>query len=233
MADRAGTDDRFEDLRGLVFDMLLVTDGRTTELLETIVREKLGVTVIRQERAGDAGDAAGIEEESLAAGAADGGGAATGAEKARFGTGAAGGISAAPGGGGGAAEEAPAVIYVRESVLSGLRSGLPVSHNVALGDSRHVPPALFHAIAMKSVGIGKAIGEHGLRTFRRVLASGRVDFAAASDLFGRPLALRFPATEEKVPFKKYAIHFGEEPGILLLEYYDPRIVHYRMANDAD
>ncbi|RIX53943.1 DUF98 domain-containing protein [Paenibacillus nanensis] len=37
-------------LERLIFDMLLVTDGRTTDLLEAIVGEKMVVTVIRQQR---------------------------------------------------------------------------------------------------------------------------------------------------------------------------------------
>jgi len=189
MTDRAQAADMFENLRGLIFDMLLVTDGRTTELLETILDEKLGVDVIRQEQAGGA-------DRGTEAGDA---------------------ITA----------------YVRESVLVGLRSGMPVSHNVALVDSRHVPPALFQAIALKQLGIGKAIGANGIATFRRVLESGTVDFDRAADLFGRPLRLRFPETKEKVPYKKYAIHFQKEPGILLLEYYDPRLVQYRLANRGE
>ena len=189
MPDRAQTSDTFENLRGLIFDMLLVTDGRTTELLETILQEKLGVSVIRQERAEGAKD-------------------------------------------GDAGEDAFAT-YVRESVLVGERSRLPVSHNVALVDSRYVPPALFQAIAGKQLGIGKAIGAEGIRAYRKVLDSGTVDFTGAADLFGQPLALKFPVTKDKVPYKKYAIHFEERPGILLLEYYDPRLVKYRLTNGKD
>ncbi|NOU99732.1 4-hydroxybenzoate synthetase [Paenibacillus sp. LMG 31457] len=37
-------------LQGLIFDMLLVTDGRTTDLLETLLDEKMLITVIRQEQ---------------------------------------------------------------------------------------------------------------------------------------------------------------------------------------
>ena len=37
-------------LQELPFEMLLATDGRTTELLETLLREKLVVTVLRQEK---------------------------------------------------------------------------------------------------------------------------------------------------------------------------------------
>ena len=37
-------------LSRLIYDMLLVTDGRTTDLLETLMDEKMQVTVIRQEQ---------------------------------------------------------------------------------------------------------------------------------------------------------------------------------------
>lgn len=37
-------------LHGLIFDILMMTDGRTTDLLETLLNEKILVTVIRQEQ---------------------------------------------------------------------------------------------------------------------------------------------------------------------------------------
>ncbi|WP_027093956.1 hypothetical protein [Cohnella thermotolerans] len=40
----------FDLLHGLIFKMLLVTDGRTTEMLETLLNEKMVVHVIRQEQ---------------------------------------------------------------------------------------------------------------------------------------------------------------------------------------
>lgn len=40
-------------LERLIFDMLLVTDGRTTDLLEAILDEKMLVSVIRQQRLAD------------------------------------------------------------------------------------------------------------------------------------------------------------------------------------
>ena len=39
-------------LHGLIFDLLLVTDGRTTDLLEMLLNEKVIVHVIRQEHIG-------------------------------------------------------------------------------------------------------------------------------------------------------------------------------------
>ncbi|GIQ66757.1 hypothetical protein PACILC2_53250 [Paenibacillus cisolokensis] len=40
----------FDLLHGLIFKMLLVTDGRTTEMLEALLNEKMVVHVIRQEQ---------------------------------------------------------------------------------------------------------------------------------------------------------------------------------------
>lgn len=37
-------------LHGLIFEVLLITDGRTTDILETLLNEKMTVKVIRQER---------------------------------------------------------------------------------------------------------------------------------------------------------------------------------------
>ncbi|WP_168118936.1 4-hydroxybenzoate synthetase [Paenibacillus sp. HB172176] len=42
----------FDFLRRLVFEMLLATDGRTTDMLETLLNEKMRVSVLRQELAG-------------------------------------------------------------------------------------------------------------------------------------------------------------------------------------
>ncbi|WP_152394595.1 chorismate pyruvate-lyase family protein [Paenibacillus guangzhouensis] len=42
--------DALDFLQKLIFDLLLVTDGRTTDLLETLLNEKMRVTVIRQEQ---------------------------------------------------------------------------------------------------------------------------------------------------------------------------------------
>jgi chorismate-pyruvate lyase len=40
-------------LHGLIFDLLLVTDGRTTDLLEMLLNEKMIVHVVRQEQIGE------------------------------------------------------------------------------------------------------------------------------------------------------------------------------------
>jgi chorismate-pyruvate lyase len=48
--DSQYADEALEFLHGLIFDILLVTDGRTTDILETLLNEKILVTVIRQEQ---------------------------------------------------------------------------------------------------------------------------------------------------------------------------------------
>jgi len=55
MTDTDGKDSQYagealDFLQKLIFDLLLVTDGRTTDLLETLLDEKMRVTVIRQEQ---------------------------------------------------------------------------------------------------------------------------------------------------------------------------------------
>ena len=55
MTDTDGKDSQYagkalDFMQKLIFDLLLVTDGRTTDLLETMLDEKMRVTVIRQEQ---------------------------------------------------------------------------------------------------------------------------------------------------------------------------------------
>jgi chorismate-pyruvate lyase len=162
--------------------MLLVTDGRTTDLLETLLDEEMQVTVIRQElwteRQGDM------------------------------------------------PQGSPC--YLRESVLSGADSGFVVSHNIALVHANNVPPILFEKIAHKKEGIGKAISSIGVESFRKVLDSGHIRGEAAVDLFQKPMKLKFSGLNEPTPFKRYVIYFGLVPGIQMLEYYNPKLVQYRL-----
>ncbi|TLS50661.1 4-hydroxybenzoate synthetase [Paenibacillus antri] len=166
-----------ELLHELLFGLLLVTDGRTTELLETLLNEKLVVTVLRQER---------WDKET----------------------------------------------YIRESVLTGEKSGFIVSHNVALVSSKHLPAPLFEKIADRQEGIGKTIGSNALRSFRKVVEAGRIDAADAVDLFRRPLRLQLPELRSQVPYKKYLIYFDREPGIQMLEYYHPDLVRHRLRRET-
>lgn len=172
-------------MQELIFDILLATDGRTTDLLETMLNERTLVTVLRQEQAG--GEASGRPEES-------------------------------PG----------AAYYVRESLLSGEKSGFIVSHNIALVHSKHVPPALFEKIARRQEGIGKAISSMGLQSFRKVEETGRRNGDEAVDLLGQPVSLRFPELRDPVPYKKYVIYFEHAPGIEMLEYFNPDVIRHRL-----
>lgn len=172
-------------LQGLIFDILLKTDGRTTDMLETLLDEKMLVSVIRQEQMNE--DHADPQGES----------------------------SGAP-------------YYIRESILISDKSHFIVSHNIALVDSKHVPPALFEKIAHRQEGIGKSISSIGLQTFRKVVDSGLKSEEEAVDLFQNTLQLRFPDLCNKVPYKKYSIYFGLVPGIQMLEYFNPDIVRHRL-----
>ncbi|MDQ6421679.1 4-hydroxybenzoate synthetase [Paenibacillus sp. LHD-117] len=178
-------EEKLDFLYNLIFDMLLVTDGRTTDLLETMLDEKLLVSVIKQERLNE--------------------------EQGEF---------------HGRSSSAP--YYMRESILIGDRSGLIVSHNIALVHSKNVPPALFEKIAHKQEGIGKAISSIGLESLRKVVDTGAISGEAAVDLFQKPIALRFPELRDQVPYKKYVIYFGLVPGIQMLEYYNPAIPSHRL-----
>ncbi|MFD0672351.1 4-hydroxybenzoate synthetase [Cohnella sp. GCM10027633] len=179
-------------LHQLLFDILLTTDGRTTDLLETLLDEKMTVQVVRQQQ---------IDAADIDIGA---------------------GLSGGP-------------YYLRESVLTGDRTGFAVSHNYAIVCSRCVPPAMFEALAAKQDGIGKTIQSLGIQTSRRLSECGWRSDGAIVDLFGEPAKLSFPDRQaaSNVPFKRYAIYFGEEPGIHLLEYFNPDIVRHRLLRGGD
>ena len=177
----------FEQMHQLLFDMLLTSDGRTTDMLETLLDEKMNVQVVRQQQIdeGDIGNVAGL---------------------------------------------AGGPYYVRESLLIGEQTRFIVSHNIALVCAQHVPPTMFEALAAKQEGIGKTIVELGLQTSRRLSGCGWKTEAEVVDLFGKPIKLRFAFAQstERTPYKKYAIHFGEEAGIHLLEYFNPDIIRHRL-----
>jgi hypothetical protein len=175
----------FDLLHGLIFDILLMTDGRTTDLLETLLNEKIFVNVIRQEQMNE--DHADLRGKP----------------------------SSAP-------------YYIRESVLISEKSHFIVSHNIALVYSKHVPPTLFEKIAHRKEGIGKSISSMDLQTFRKVADSGFISKEVAVDPFQKPIKLRFPELSNKVPYKRYLIYFELEPGIQMLEYYNPEVVIHRL-----
>lgn len=172
-------------LQGLIFDFLLITDGRTTDLLEMLLNEKMTVHVIRQEQ---------IDGEDVNL----------------------------------MGESSGFPYYIRESVLIGEKSRLVVSHNIAVVYSKHLPPALFEKIAHGQEGIGKVISSLEMPTFRKVIDSGFMNEAEAVDLFQRPIKMHFPDPQNKVPYKRYFIYFGRNPGIQLLEYFHPNIIGHRL-----
>jgi hypothetical protein len=183
--DSQYTVEALDFLHGLIFDILLVTDGRTTDLLETLLNEKVLVTVIRQEQLNE-------EHADLL-----------------------GEFSGAP-------------YYIRESILISDKSRIIVSHNIALVNSKHMPPSLFEKIAHRQEGIGTSISSIGLQTFRKVVESGFKSGEEAVDLFQKPIKLRFPDLRNKVPYKRYSIYFGLVPGIQMLEYFNPDVVRHRL-----
>ncbi|MEF3307211.1 4-hydroxybenzoate synthetase [Paenibacillus sp. GYB003] len=175
----------FDFLHDLLFDMLLKSEGRTTDMLETLMNEKMSVRVIAQER---------LEGERA---------------------GRSGAISGAP-------------YYRRESILLGERSGFVVSHNIALVCSKYVPAPMFEALTAGREGIGKSIGALGLPTSRRMDDCGWRKPDEAVDLFQEPIKLYFAQKDDRTPFKQYRIHFEAEPGIYMLEYFNPNMIRHRL-----
>ncbi|MCH5583956.1 chorismate pyruvate-lyase family protein [Shimazuella sp. AN120528] len=175
-------------LHGLIFDLLLVTDGRTTDLLEMLLNEKMNVHVIRQEQ---------IDGENVNL----------------------------------MGESSGGPNYIRESVLICEQSRFVVSHNIALVNSKHVPPILFEKIAHRQEGIGKAMSSLGMHTFRKVADFGFINEAETVDLFQQPIKIHFPNLQNKVPYKKYFIYFERKPGIQMLEYFHPSIIRHRLQQE--
>ncbi|WP_058309007.1 chorismate pyruvate-lyase family protein [Gracilibacillus massiliensis] len=184
------SDSQFERevLQRLLFDLLLVTDGRTTDILETLLNEKVRVEVIRQEQIAN--------EDINLLGESSGG-----------------------------------PYYIRESILVGEKSGLVVSHNIALVYSKHVPKALYESLTHRQEGIGKAINSLGVRTFRKVLDSGFMNRTDTIDLFQRPVTINFANSDQQLPYKRYYIYFGRSPGIQMLEYYHPNLISHRLEQE--
>jgi chorismate-pyruvate lyase len=169
----------------LIFDILLRTDGRTTDILETVMDDQMTVRVLSQEQ---------LREQDIAANA---------------------GISGAP-------------FYKRESILVSEKSNFVVSHNIALVCSKHVPAEMFEALSGREEGIGKTISKLGLHTSRRLYEIGWKSAAEADDLFRKPFKPQFSRGSEKIPFKKYGLYFGTDPGIYMVEYFNPNMVRYRL-----
>ncbi|MFC4402445.1 chorismate pyruvate-lyase family protein [Gracilibacillus xinjiangensis] len=176
-------------LKKLIFDVLLITDGRTTDILEHLLNEKVKVKVIQQ-------------------------GLLEGADEQKTG------------------ENSGVRNYIRESVLIGEKSGVVVSHNIALVYSKNVPPTLFENIANKQDGIGKAISSLGMRTYREVLDCGFVNKEEAVDLFQLPVNIQLPDSNNQIPYKKYFVYFGPSPGIQLVEYFNPNILTHRLQQET-
>lgn len=175
----------FEFFHKLLFEILLRSDGRTTDMLETLMDDKISVRVIAQEQ---------IEEEHIEH---------------------SGDIFGAP-------------YYRRESILISEKSNFIVSHNIALVCSKYVPAPMFEALVARQEGIGKTISTLGLQTSRRLADFGWRNETEAVDLFQKPLKLSFAQMNEMVPYKKYRIYFDSDPGINMIEYFNPNMIRHRL-----
>lgn len=175
----------FYFFRKLVFDILLKTDGRTTDILETIMDDKMTVRVIAQEQIGE-----GDIEQSVD-------------------------LSGAP-------------YFRRESILISEKSNFIVSHNIALVCSKYVPAPMFEAIAARHEGIGKTISRLGMPNSRRLAGYGWRSERETVDLFQKPFKLYFSPLNVRAPYKKYCIYFDGAPGIHMIEYYNPLMIHHRL-----
>lgn len=193
-------------LEGIIFDLLLTSDGRTTDLLETLMDEKMQVSVLRQ----GAGTEVEHAEEHAKEQGEEHAGDQSPMEASSF---------------GGHRRD-----IARESILIGATSRIVVSHNIALIHAEHVPHALLERIARGHEGIGKAISSIGAESLRKIADYGMIGSDAALDLNGHPVKLQFAERCDSVYYKKYVIYFGLLPGIQLLEYFNPHIVKHRLSS---
>lgn len=175
----------YDFLEKLLFEILLRTDGRTTDILETILDDRMTVRVISQER---------VQAEDI---------------------GQSGETSGAP--------------YIRrESILIGEKSGVVVSHNIALVRSNNVPAPMEEALNAKQEGIGKTISRLGLQTSRKLTDYGWRTEPESVGLFQKPFKLYFSPINAPVPYKEYSIYFDAVPGIRMIEYFNPQMIRYRL-----
>ncbi|WP_445491048.1 hypothetical protein [Niallia sp. 03133] len=115
--------------------------------------------------------------------------------------------------------------YIRESYLHTVRSNFIVSHNIALLVPENVPNPLLKKIMQKEEGIGSAMRQLNISSSRKIVAFGYRNKQQVTNLFNQPMDLIFNHDED-VPFKEYHLFFEkqEEPGIHLLEYFNPNIL---------
>jgi hypothetical protein len=155
----------------LVFDLLLTSDGRTTDMLESIVGESLNVSVIRQDEY--------MVGENLQ--------------------------------------------LHRESIICNHSRDFIVSQNYCRIHTSLVPEPLLRTILDKKSGIGYVMESLEVCTFRRIIDSGWKARDKLDHYDSQPIHLQFSPAVTQVPFKQYTIQFSpyEQPGIYMLEYFNP------------
>jgi hypothetical protein len=171
--------EQMEELSKVLFELLLVSDGRTTDMLETLCGERVYVEVINQEKHSN-------------------------------------------------------VIY-RESFLYTVNRNLFVSHNFMMLYPEHVPSEFYKRILEKEEVIGKILKNDEVHSNRIITKNGWCLPTEISDLFGNPKRLKFDEelNGEMIPFKEYKLHFlsNENPGIKLVEYFNPHLILYRLQKN--
>ncbi|WP_235182787.1 hypothetical protein [Gracilibacillus boraciitolerans] len=60
---------------------------------------------------------------------------------------------------------------------------------------------------------------------------GFINKEEMTDLFQCPIKNNFSNTDDLIPYKRYFIYFGRQPGIQMLEYYHPDIIRYRLQKE--
>lgn len=168
-----------EELSKVLFELLLVSDGRTTDMLETLCGERVYVEVINQEKHDN-------------------------------------------------------TIY-RESFLYTVNRNLFVSHNFMMLYPDHVPSEFYQRILEKEEVIGKILKNDEVLSNRIITKNGWCLPTEISDLSGNPKKLIFAGDLNGglIPFKEYKLHFqsNEKPGIKLVEYFNPNLIHYRLQKN--
>ncbi|MFC0213606.1 hypothetical protein ACFFK0_14270 [Paenibacillus chartarius] len=117
----------------------------------------------------------------------------------------------------------------RESVLYSEELPYIVSHNFVVIDSEQIPRQLHELIAIKKIGIGKAMNQLELASSRHVCTYGWIKKDNVVDFEGNYSDLQCVQGEQFIPFKRYSITFRpfNRPGMRLIEYFNPILIHTR------
>ncbi|MDQ0229081.1 hypothetical protein [Metabacillus malikii] len=169
----------------IIIELLLVSQDRTTDILEIITNEKLQPKILKQMDASELLHKDKHSNSQLGAG-----------------------------------------ILLRETCLYTSISQRLVSHNSGLICQDLVPSELYTGITEKKRGIGDLMASIKVATTRNIIECGYRENDKLTDIFGNRVTSHFEDTEALIPFKKYELTFNghNQPGIYLLEYFNPQIV---------